>query len=208
MSLLPPPPSDLAPLLRRKAVLWTGDERRRMWRWLTCEPQLHPLKRYALSVLGPNAPRLGADAIQDFLRDLPDGALRHFEPRAGTFDGYLCRILRNTCIHLLFRESLEHRKLEFLARFRGGGRSVESSVVDQLAAFEIPPRLAELLNRLTLRQAMVVTLHYLDGLRLPEVARLLETSPNNVFQLKFQALRKLKRFADKTWLEAIQSHRV
>lgn len=106
------------------------------------------------------------DAVQEAL-------LRAWQKRdtlrdMGAFRGWLCKIVANTCMELLRRKQRTH-----LSELPETLPAPQSDVTAHMAMMDA-------LSELTPQMRVCVTLHYLDGWRVPEIAQMLDIPEGTV----------------------------
>ncbi|MGE5221678.1 MAG: RNA polymerase sigma factor [Omnitrophica WOR_2 bacterium] len=147
-----------------------------------------PIYRLSLSIL--NNPDEAEDAVQE---TLIQAATHLSQYRAGSnFKAWLFTIAVNTCRIILRRKASRERlnRLMFsLQSLVSHAPDPESAIVQQ----EIGDRLTGLVSRLPEKQRLVIILHMVHDLSIPEVAEILHTNPKTIYSRLYQAFRSLRR---------------
>lgn len=124
------------------------------------------------------------DAAQDIFIQALEG-LPNYELRAVPFRGWLFRLVRNHSVNLgLKRKRVDVEDPEAIERRRDGADDNEISIIDWLSDQD----LMMLVERLPLAQRQVVALRYMLDLSSPEVAQVMDRSPEAVRQLHQRAI--------------------
>lgn len=147
-----------------------------------------PIYRLSLSIL--NNPDEAEDAVQD---TLIQAATHLSQYQVGTnFRAWIFTIAVNTCRVILRRRASREK----LNRLVVSIQSLVSHTADPEAAVvqrEMGSWLTNLVDRLPEKQRLVIILHMVHDLSIPEVAEILHTNPKTVYSRLYQAFRNLRR---------------
>ncbi len=145
------------------------------------------LYRLALSIL--HRPGDAADAAQEALVDAVL-TIDRYEPGTN-LRAWLARIVVNKCYGLL-RKRTARQRLRSALRFLYSGNSRHGDLSDVLTKQEEVSRLRVALGKLSAKHKVVVSLRYLDGLSIREVAEILDVPEGTVHSRLHYALRTLR----------------
>ncbi len=147
-----------------------------------------PIYQLCLSIL--NNPDEAEDAVQDtFIQ----AATHLSQYQVGThFKAWIFTIAVNTCREILRRRAARenlNRVIASLQSLISRPADPETAVVQR----EAGARLSGLVERLPESQRLVIILHMVHDLSIPEVAEILHANPKTVYSRLYQAFRNLRR---------------
>jgi len=127
---------------------------------------------------------------EDVTQDTFLTAVRTVDDPASINAGWLKRVARNRLVDLLRRQTNHRTKLRLIRS--GHTDRIETDVIVEHL------RVAEALSRLKITQRLALTLHYIDGLTVSQLAAELGRSPKGVEALLTRARRRLREELEAT----------